>query len=371
MSKSRIRRQLIWFSFVIVGLVLAACQPDMVNSPVSVTTAVAGLQVTGEAVPATATDEPIGTPPPTSAVTPTNTPSASPTATIPPLPTATNVPTPTPKPTLTSGESRAIIDDWFREPPCLLPCWWNFIPGQSNWIEVNQQLDYLALGGGTQRYRNRDGTFEQVRYTRIDYPEHIHSGHSLGFYFDPDDVLHIITQQIRGIGTEYFPLSLFLKQYGQPEEIVMSATFGTQTGAAVFRFVLGYWEQGFAVLYEDIVPGETAVHWTTVGRGCFQQTPWENITPYNELLLWDAEKTPYRWNDMHRLMFSVQRGVPYLPLETVTGISAAQFYETYVNTDEAACVETAITLWDPGNFQWCESREQSIPVTEECPDTIP
>jgi hypothetical protein len=236
---------------------------------------------------------------------------------------------------------------------------------------VNQQLDYLGMEGSVQRSRGQNGHLHNTRNIRIDYSEDIHSSNSFAFYFDPDDILLDITQQVRGIGTQYFPLSLFLKQYGQPEEIMMSATFGTQTGAAAFRFVLGYWEQGIAVLYRDFVPGEIAVHWTTVGRGCFQQTSWENITPYNELLLWDADKTPYRWDDMHRLMFDVQRGVPYLTLETATGMSVAQFYEAYVNSNEVACVETAITLWEPENFQWCESREQSIPITDECPETTP
>jgi hypothetical protein len=371
MSRLTITRQFIWFSFIIVGLVLAACQPGVVDTPVSVTTAVADLQVTGEPVTATATNETTETPPPTATAATTITLPASPTATITPSPTATNAPLPTPRPTLTREESRAIIDDWFREPPCPLPCWWDFIPGQSNWIEVNQQLDYLGLEGSSRRSRNQEGELRNVREASFDYPEDIHSSHAFTFYFDTDDILLDITQEIRGIGTEYFPLSLFLKQYGQPEEIMMSAIFGTQTGAAAFWFILGYWEKGFAILYQDIVPGEIAVHWTTVGRGCFQQTSWEDITPYNELLLWDAEKTPYRWDDMHRLMFTVVRGDPYLPLEAVTGISVAQFYETYVNTDEVACVETSIALWDPENFQWCESREQSIPVTDECPDTTP
>jgi hypothetical protein len=188
MNMLTVKQQFIWFSLVIVGLALAACQASMVAVTVSPTPSVASLQVTGEPLLATTTtSEATRTPLPTSTEVPTITPSLSPTATISPSPTATSVPLPTPRPTLTSNEARLIIDDWFREPPCLLPCWWNLIPGQSNWVEVNQQLDYLGWRGPPEESKSRMGHYDNTRYTWIDYPDRHTLNSFFSFYFDPDD----------------------------------------------------------------------------------------------------------------------------------------------------------------------------------------
>lgn len=366
MNMLTVKQLFMQFSFIIAILVLAACQPRMVDTTVPPVTSVADPPVTSDLLPTIiATSEATRTPLPTSTAIPTNTSFPSPTATIPPSPTATSVPLPTPRPTLTSNEALVVIDDWFREPPCLLPCWWNLIPGQSNWVEVNQQLDYLGLEGSSRRSRNQEGELRNVREARFDYPEDIHSSHAFTFYFDPDDTLLDITQEIRGIGTEYFPLSLFLKQYGQPDEIMMSVVFNTPTGAIPFRFVLGYWQKGIAVVYEDIVPGRIASQWTSQAAGCFRQMETESLTPYMEMLLWDPETTPYSWQDMGRLLF-VGSDFPYLSLEEATGISTEQFYVDNVNHVDTACVHTPIELWAYENFYWCEARQQVIPITEEC-----
>jgi hypothetical protein len=146
---------------------------------------------------------------------------------------------------------------------------------------------------------------------------------------------------------------------------MMSVVFNTPTGAIPFRFVLGYWQKGIAVVYEDIVPGRIASQWTSQAAGCFRQMDLEDSTPDMELLLWDPEKTPYRWQDMGRLLF-VGSDFPYLPLEEATGISTEQFYVENVNQVDTACVHTPIELWAYENFYWCEVRQQVIPITDPC-----
>jgi hypothetical protein len=363
--KKGINQRLAWvLKCVVIMLFVAACQPRA-NTDITPLVTMTKLQIVDEVVTAaTFNSEATKTPITSSVPTSINTP--SPSATILLLPTPNLTPAQTPKPTLTSDESARIIHGWFEYPPCLLPCWWNLYPGVTDWVDVNQLLDFLALEGATRRNRNQEGELRNIREVWFSYPEDSHSTYSYIFYATPDGVLSTISQRIQGIGVDHFSLSFFLTQYGQPDEIMMSAIWGTSSGDVPFRFVLGYWQKGFAVVFREFVPGEIAIHWTGVGKGCFQQTPRENITPHIELLLWNAEKNLYQWDDMYDLMFGIEPGHPYLPLEIGTGITVEHFYETYREGVEQVCLDTPISLWDRENFYWCDAQEKLIPVTDTC-----
>ena len=273
----------------------------------------------------------------------------TPEATFTPYLTETQIPTiPSLMPTMLPEESKSLIQDWMENPLCALPCWWGTLPGETTWKEVEGLLNYLGLENFVDKQY-------KVQSTRLYSPDNIHATSLIYFYFTHDDILEFTSLEIAE--ANYYPVELVLIQYGQPDEIMMSAIFNTPTGESVFRFVLGYWQLGFVIVYEEIVPYDTTIGWIDNGVGCLRSP-----APIN-MMLWNSQETHYGWEDMYDLQV-VEGGHPYLPLADATGVSVKDFYDMFVNTSEPLCLETPLALWEPENFQWCVNRK--IPIEIEC-----
>jgi hypothetical protein len=59
--------------------------------------------------------------------------------------TSTPIPTQTPLPPLSPEEALATVTTLYEtNRDCLLPCWWGFTPGQTNWITAREFLSPIA-----------------------------------------------------------------------------------------------------------------------------------------------------------------------------------------------------------------------------------
>jgi hypothetical protein len=139
-------------------------------------------------------------------------------------------------------------------------------------------------------------------------------------------------------GSPVYRLASFLGFYGQPGEVWLH-TFRSDLGASppITIFLL-YPEQGIMAYYyiprEEVALRENAI------QGCIQDGPF--------LYLWSPETslTIQEVGKMFNLDIILNTDYKLiLPLEVATGMSVADFYETFKNPEITPCLETQADLW--------------------------
>lgn len=319
--------------FFIFTMSLFGCQTQ---SPVEVvsTSVTQVTQLSDQGQVGTPTSQPsptqtivIDTTTPTPTLTPSSTSTSTPTLTTTPTSTVALTASSTP---LSDEERVALIESWLISPPCPLPCWWGYQPGTDSWTEIEPVYEQM----GARIHAPENSVLRQVVFrdmlTTSNYV-------SVMYIIENDQKVEEI--QIFLDSTRLYSLNHILTEYGVPDDVWISAIFGTSSGDSIFRFVLAYWELGFAVKYEDYIGNDEFQSWTSVGTGCIEQP-----TPIS-LILWNPAQTDANLAYLFNSGF-IESGHPYKHIEEATDTSTKLFFEEFVNTSELACISTPIDLWE-------------------------
>ncbi|RME58156.1 hypothetical protein D6779_07100 [Candidatus Parcubacteria bacterium] len=241
------------------------------------------------------------------------------------------LPTWTPLPALSVEEAKKQVATLLRtNAGCELPCWWGFTPGETRWETAKHFIDSFASVVNVAEY-------EGLQYADVivPVPEEISPVYLRQNYVVRDGVIERIYIPTTG-HVEAYRLSNFLSAYGPPAEIGVR-TYSTHYRQELpFEVALFYPERGILAMYFDMRAGvedEQVI-------GCIQEQNSAFLglwSPEDEMTFVDALKV-FSWFDEQW---------QFLPLEEVTDMDVATFYETYLDPAAEVCVRTPQALWPP------------------------
>ena len=297
---------------MIVAIALMGCMPSLSSKE---------MQVTSQPV-LSATPKTIFTP------TETHVATATITATTTHVPTSTQINRqPITISTPSQKESNKITLDLLRtNNGCNLPCWWGIFPNETRWSDAEAFLKSFSTISELQPPSKWD-VYE------------VHSPLSVEFS-DVYAVRTIFAAQkgvVKEIETGYFDektyhLSSFLQKYGAPAQILVS-TYSSDSGMPKNQVPLSinlyYPEKGINALY-----GTTATVNGTQIYGCIQDSP--------SLFLWSPDE---HIRSIDYILGWDKHHIQYISIEQATGSSIQEFYEKYVNSVNAPCLQTPTNLW--------------------------
>jgi hypothetical protein len=302
---------------------LAACQ----SATISQSTATADLTTrTRMVVSPTATIEEAPVLTPTILLEVTNTSTSTPIPTPTPSPSVTV--TPSLLPTLPPDEALATVFMLFEtNGGCLLPCWWGFTPGQTDWLTAKEFLSPFA-----------DAIYEPVEpplnptwSIEIHLPSADYS--TIGVihnYLIEEDIIQAFEVHVSE-STLLFTTASILNTYGLPEEIYLrSGQYETYILMTFF-----YPQSGFRITYQ--VDGGTNEN--GVISACFQEG-------FPNLTVWSLERE-LSFIETYALFRREANGEYQIPLNIAAGMETQTFYETFSDPDVPICLETPTDIW-PG-----------------------
>jgi hypothetical protein len=324
-----VKKYVISISLVLTGCTTTSPAFMPTSEPVASVNAIVVTTAQPTQTPFPATEPPSATLSLTPTPTPTNT--LTPTPTI--HPTATETPFAIPTPPGTNTHEQVL---WLFETNngCQLPCWWGITPGETEWQTAQEMLNIFD----SNIYEASTPSGLKYYGVRIPLPPEVFSADhmELGILVDDGIAERIFTDASfgntpPGYLTSY-TLSTFLTAYGQPSEVKLftySSPF--EEGDLPFAVALFYAEQGIVALFSD--NGERQGDWV---QGCPQEDP------VSFLGLW-APDLGLTFEQVTKGTSALER--EYLPLEEVTEMSVATFYEIFKNPDNTTCLETPASLW--------------------------
>jgi len=207
---------------------------------------------------------------------------------------------------------------------CSLPCWWNIIPGKTDWESARAFLEPFSLD---------IGPYERDGYTYL--TAYIEQGSKRPI---PDDfaVWDGTVQLISALGEtgESFTPAALLDAYGPPDEIWLQTGNTPREGYLGFVTVLVYQHQGFLVHYgsQGTVEGEEVV-------SCIA-----NAGNPLRLLAWNPD-LKLNFVDAMAIGMSTSVTTYDIPLEAATGITLEEFYEDFSIEGTQVCLRTPRSLW--------------------------
>jgi len=267
---------------------------------------------------------------------PTDTPTPSP---IPP----TRTPSPTPVPTMTADEEYVFVSEMLQDNGgCRLPCWWGFTPGETP--QQTPRAFFTSLGkqiqGSVRNYTvvfNNPGHYES-------YQSYIGDGilDMIGINAGPpvgqDGYPAYGDHQFGGDWRTYM-LPQMLEVYGPPQQVFLE-TYSSGPDRLPFRLWLFYPDQSFLVKYEGFTGEEGKGGWVEAGQA-IRMCPWRSEVA---LWLWPPERE-MTLEDIDPMIRNPVDPDRIRSLEEATGISIEQFYQTFSQPDNQACLETPADLW--------------------------
>ncbi len=332
-------------------LSLAACSNNTRATPESADRQITRTNAPVLAPSPTLTQSPLSTTTPTLTSTWTVTPTRTLYRT--PLPTVTLTPLP-PTPTNTNRSKaeveKQILHLLSNNGGCRLPCWWGFIPGQTNWITMR---DFFAQNGWTNRYSAEKqelvASFEikPHRFT-IWGDVFIEGSNTEIIRFAPetntDTGQNIYDDPFFMDVTAYYGISNLLKEYGPPDDVriyfdppLPSANTANHPN---FSIVLFYLQNGFAVEYSGRRDSQPNGIFQACGR---------NLVPV--FSLWSPmEKisTSKAYTRLYKGSLSSEASLElfelYKSLEEATSITLDEFYTRF--QDPNACLESPEQIWE-------------------------
>jgi hypothetical protein len=304
--------------------ILAACQPSSTSQ--SIATAEASFPTQTVDTPSSkVVDFPTLTPTATPDVIMTSISTSTPT----PAPTTTS--TPSPLPPLSAAEALATVTMLYEtNRECMLPCWWGFTPGQTDWIIAKEFLTpfadaiYEGIDPPTPLW-NVEIYLPNTFYTDLDAGRSIIHNYSIN-----EEKINAFEVRISEPSSLFTPMSI-LNTYGKPAEVYLR----TWQGGTGYLLTFFYPQFGFRITYQ--VDGGTNEN--GIISACFQEgLPWLTIwTPDRELT----------FSETYELFHREDSGQYQLPLNIATGMDVPTFYETFSDSDVSICLETPTNLW-PG-----------------------
>ncbi len=250
--------------------------------------------------------------------------------------------TPTVGPTLTADQEEALVLGMLQNNGgCRLPCWWGFMPGQTDWQIVQGFL--ASTGKAFTGYGDPYVTYE----VSFKIPKHeITIDQAYVVRDEIIDTIWVSMSMVRNneavFGDPLFAddlqpymLPRFLEFYGQPDKVLVKTFSSAPEGGWVpFRLMLFYPRQGVLVIYQG--PNERVdqkIRW------CPSKT---NIA----LWLWSPERE-LALEDVAGMgpNLTAEELSTYLSIEEATSMDIEAFYESFKDTGAQACLETQVNLW--------------------------
>ena len=221
---------------------------------------------------------------------------------------------------------------------CLLPCFWNITPGETEWQNAEAFLSTFAYRIS---YGPADGTVSDVpvgdlsiAWMYIFLPELSNAPFSYAFDVR-DGIVTMIDASILPVPNN--TLTAILNEYGQPNEIWVLTARAPMNDVLGFRLSLFYAQHHFMLEYGgdgEVVDGNV--------RGCLSGEE-ESL----HLVAWSPEEE-LTFAETIEGLHKPRRPIIYdLPLEEATGMSVEIFYETFKVANGPICLETPTGLW-PG-----------------------
>lgn len=261
----------------------------------------------------------------------------TPTLTLTPVPSVTNssVPTLTPIPTLLVAEAREMVLSLYKNNgECKFPCWWGIEPGKTSWSLTK---NFLASFAENISPASMFDFFGKAKDYTINFPFDTKSGNPLSLeIIEQDDLIRFITAVVeeefenQNDSKKYFLYSL-LEEYGAPDQIYLYTQPYTPDNSFPFSVILYYKNQRFALIYMGHgIPQLDQI------RGCFKNDfSFLSWVPNTISELDDFTKVGIRPEDLSQ----------YRPLDEVTKLDVATFYETFKDPSTPFCLETPVNLW--------------------------
>jgi len=293
-------------------------------------------------------------------VTPTETPTKRPhTLTPDPSTIATQrLGTPTAPPTLSANDAKSVILDLLQNNGgCQLPCLWHITPGEAD----AQALEPFLARFGNVITTNEDTVLHIDRFSNsggIDlssYEGDLNFRLSLSYYLIGGELTQLElraettnkSDQAAIFGNSrfnqlmnYYLLPQILSTYGQPAQVLV-APFQNDSDYITplwipFSLVLFYPDQG--ILVEYLLPRQT------VGDkflGCPLQSH-VVVTVWNPELQLSLAESAQKLSGQGLNALNVDY---FRPIEEATGMSLEEFYQSFKDPQNAACLETPVDMW--------------------------
>ncbi len=264
-------------------------------------------------------------PPPTATQTAVPIPTASATAT-PEVPTPTiTAPTLTPLPTFAPDELETAVDELLADPmTCDVPCWWGAIPGTTTIDEIKHTISPYNFE--TYEYEG-EGEGDVYLFSGLGYTEE--SGFSTRIVYGFSDGILI------GITARIPSATDFLAEYGQPDEIWVSAMNSPREMSPIIWFTIVYLQKDMGINY--IVDGDIQ---SDVMAGCIADETTDQLPLLNMMI----PENSTHYTDFTGGIFDKERR--YIPLEEATGLTIEEFVQFFSNPSQSQCFETPMELWE-------------------------
>jgi hypothetical protein len=172
-------------------------------------------------------------------------------------PTPAQMPSLTPKPTLSEIESKGeVIGLLSTNGNCLFPCFWGIMPGKSSWAEtknillsISSNINSFALPGAPE--------VEGVDWEyRLPNEKKFEDGIRQRYFVEDDKILIISPSRPHGESAspeaiDRYTLNKILKDFGEPEEILIQTYSATPDKSHPFNVLIIYPHRGIMINYRQ------------------------------------------------------------------------------------------------------------------------
>jgi hypothetical protein len=256
-------------------------------------------------------------------------------------------PTSTPLPTLSPSEAEIMVTDLLIDnSDCEFPCWWGFIPGETDIMSFKSFI--YALGDFAEPFIDENGVDFYIKFPVDDKVIRL-----IGVgYFDVErDIIEWINinteidQEIEGgyeieygdpLYFEYlmrYSVAHFLSTYGEPSNVLVYISDSWWP----LSLILYYQESGIFVDFQ--MPVEEL-------GDQYKACPSEAVA---RLWLWSSDNNYPISEVLEENEYGIQYLGPafgYITIEEATGIAINEFVDIFSDPTNTSCIQTPITLWE-------------------------
>lgn len=248
-------------------------------------------------------------------ITITSTPSLSPTQLLPTIPPSD------------------LLESWLDgNPNCLFPCWAGITPGQTSWEDAFTILSTSVASNTTPlplTSKCKHGSCYSFSWQYF-LDDVLYSG----IIFEKDNLIYSIS--ISGENSIKYDIYEVLENYGQPDEVFLSASSFTPEGEPYVILILLYESRKFVARY---------MWWATFEANKIKAC---GISEIFSIGIVDIEPGNWTGFDISRGGYQSVQGATienFKPLSEVSEFSVSSFYESATQTQENFCISTFTSYW--------------------------
>jgi len=208
---------------------------------------------------------------------------------------------------------------------CLLPCWWGFIPGKTEWREAQQFLETFA----SVSVREKEGEIVGAE-VNLWISKRLAGAYLPQFYRLEDGVIQ--SMEVYPGFSPLFQFRSFINQYGKPAEVWIDTYQNEGPYGVPFGVYLYYPEIGILAFYaaDAKVSGDLV-------RGCLRVSK-----SYPKFGLWDPQIEMSFEESAKLFRFDFLDKIAY-PIEQAGDMDVDTFYRTALSSE--VCIQTPAHLW--------------------------